>query len=444
MIRRDVLGASAAIAAASAVLSMGGMPAYAADLGGNCCADLEERIAELEATTARKGNRKVSLTVSGWINQALFLWDDGEESNAYVGTNELEQSRVRFVGEAKIEGDWSAGYTLELGLNTAGNKAFNQDDDEGNNGLSIRKSNWWLKSKSLGKVTVGREGTATYHLLDDADFTATRNASDAEAPAVYLGAFRLRRDGDPIGSNLRWVDLLGGVNNDTPGQNGRRDIVRYDSPEFAGFVFTASWGEDDQWGTALTYKNDKLGDFSVLAKVGYEANTDDNESTKCSGSTAIQNCEWWGAAATVMHTPTGLYVYGAYGELHDDARTDTSVNGIAFADDTDTMWFVQGGIQQKWLPLGTTTIFGEYRHDDTGSQIGSGVVVADDFISGADINHYAVGVVQKIDNAAMELYLMYRHTEGDFETTARVDADDVDKFDLDDFDMVITGARISF
>ena len=43
--------------------------ASAADLGGNCCADLEERIAELEATTARKGNSKVSLTVSGWVNQ---------------------------------------------------------------------------------------------------------------------------------------------------------------------------------------------------------------------------------------------------------------------------------------------------------------------------------------------------------------------------------------
>ena len=47
-------------------------PAIAADLGGNCCADLEERIAELESTTARKGNRKVSLTISGWINEALF------------------------------------------------------------------------------------------------------------------------------------------------------------------------------------------------------------------------------------------------------------------------------------------------------------------------------------------------------------------------------------
>ncbi len=52
--------------------------ANAADLGGNCCADLEERIAELEATTARKGNRKVSLTVSGWVAQQVMAWDDGD------------------------------------------------------------------------------------------------------------------------------------------------------------------------------------------------------------------------------------------------------------------------------------------------------------------------------------------------------------------------------
>ena len=40
-------------------------PAKAADLGGDCCADLEERVAELEATTVRKGNKKVSVTLSG-------------------------------------------------------------------------------------------------------------------------------------------------------------------------------------------------------------------------------------------------------------------------------------------------------------------------------------------------------------------------------------------
>ena len=33
-------------------------PALSADLGGDCCTDLEERVAELEATTARKATAK--------------------------------------------------------------------------------------------------------------------------------------------------------------------------------------------------------------------------------------------------------------------------------------------------------------------------------------------------------------------------------------------------
>jgi hypothetical protein len=73
-----------ALTAAFLMTGVAATVASAADLGGNCCADLEERIAELEATTARKGNRKVSLTVSGWVNEAVFFWDDGVKSNTYA------------------------------------------------------------------------------------------------------------------------------------------------------------------------------------------------------------------------------------------------------------------------------------------------------------------------------------------------------------------------
>jgi hypothetical protein len=70
----------------------GSVSAKAADLGGDCCADLEERVAELEATTARKGNRKVSLTVSGWVNEQVLYWNDGTENNVYVSNNDMERS----------------------------------------------------------------------------------------------------------------------------------------------------------------------------------------------------------------------------------------------------------------------------------------------------------------------------------------------------------------
>ena len=81
-------------------LLVGGLTAgsaSAADLGGNCCADLEERIAELEATTARKGNRKVSLTISGWVGEQVLWWDDGSAKGTYVtGLGTTLASHVTF------------------------------------------------------------------------------------------------------------------------------------------------------------------------------------------------------------------------------------------------------------------------------------------------------------------------------------------------------------
>ena len=73
-------------------------PARAADLGGDCCADLEERVAELEATTVRKGNKKVSVTLYGKMNRAMLFWDDGAEQNAYSVDNSYEFEPLRAKG----------------------------------------------------------------------------------------------------------------------------------------------------------------------------------------------------------------------------------------------------------------------------------------------------------------------------------------------------------
>src|SRR5262245_7947702 len=77
---------STALFAALGLIALGaGAPAAkAADLGGDCCADLEERVAELEATTARKGNRKVSLTISGQVTTSVMAWDNGKDSDVYI------------------------------------------------------------------------------------------------------------------------------------------------------------------------------------------------------------------------------------------------------------------------------------------------------------------------------------------------------------------------
>ncbi len=429
------------------------MPAAAADLGGDCCADLEERVAELEATTARKGNRKVSLTVSGWVNENLVWFDDGAESNAYIGTNPVEQSRFRFVGEAKITPDWSAGYTLEIGVWGGNSTGWNQDSPSGSgsnlgNSTLVRKSSWYLKSNIYGKVTVGQDSTATYHLLDDADTTMTRNFYDGEGAPDYARPFFLvDKAGKRIGS-LHWSDVLRGFNNSTPGDSGRRNIVRYDTPTFAGFSLAATWGEDDMWDMALVYKT-HFNDFDFNARAGYGA-SGDGVGSACHDSTGSPDnaisCEWWGVSAFIQHAPTGLYAFAGYGDQNDGSN-DPTVDALLVNKDSRT-WFIQGGIEKKWLPLGKTNFFGEYRRDEAGSNVNfvtpkGGDPTQTTVTDSANVNFWAVGAAQNIEAAEMTLYLVYQHTDGDVYGTGVSGLAD-GKTDIHSLQQVIAGAKINF
>ena len=119
--------------------AMSASPAKAADLGGDCCADLEERVAELEATTVRKGNKKVSVTLSGWVVKLGEFWDDGHETNFYVGDKHTTlSSHFQLSGSAQIAPGWSSGYTIAV--ETRGGSAVgdnNQFNDNVANGATF-------------------------------------------------------------------------------------------------------------------------------------------------------------------------------------------------------------------------------------------------------------------------------------------------------------------
>jgi hypothetical protein len=181
----------------------------------------------------------------------------------------------------------------------------------------------------------------------------------------------------------------------------------------------------------------------VIGQVGYGENTDETV-LKCHPTFSLpankEDCQFYGAAASIMHMPTGLYVYGGWGQQVDNTRDEAVTAGNPnLVDDTDTMWFIQGGIEQKWISLGKTTVFGQYRHDDAGSNPSANNGNAASFVHASSLNFYAAGVVQNIDAAAMDLYLMYRHGDGDVHF-----ADTASRAGIDGFDMVIAGALIKF
>ena len=417
-------GGIVAIAATASIFTA---PAFAADLGGDCCADLEERVAELEATTARKGNRKVSLTVSGQVNELVYWWDDGVESNVYVGTSGFSSSRFRFRGDAKINADWSAGYYIEIETVSAQVSGTSASDDDSSVAVQLRHSTWFLKSKQLGTLWVGH----TSHATDDIVLFANGGTGAATAANynVAPGANITFR-----GSNgLELNDIFDFLDTD------RANVIRYDSPTFAGFTISASWGEDDMWDVALKYAGEFNG-IKIAGGIGYHVERDvtgDNGSHNLGELYPNVDFEDVRGSISVLHEPTGLFVdfAGVHREF-DDPRFDDF-----------NYWMIRGGIYRKWFAIGKTSIFGEYAEaQNSGNLLTTTGSVADDNLrrvtyTSADGTLYGIGINQYIDAAAMELYAGWRHFEADL-----VELNDGRRGSVptDDIDTVYAGARIQF
>ena len=396
--------------------------AQAADLGGDCCADLEERVAELEATTVRKGNRKVSLTLYGQITSGVMWWDASRpastdvtrvnESNVYVVDPQTSSTRFGMRGSAKITSDWEAGFNLELEIQTVDAQRVRVNNDEGpdlgnDNDALFRQAHWYLKSATLGRFAVGRQDMATSS-ISEIDLSASYIADGMSSSAAGAGIIQ--------------SDLFGAI----PGaanfslsnyELNRRDAVRYDTPTFAGFVATVSWGEDDFWDIALRYAGE-WNSIKVAAGIGYSEETD---STTFQERTAVQG------GLSIMHVPSGLFFTGSAGDRDTDNINGTSVD--------EEFWHFTAGIEQKWIALGKTTIFGmggRYKQDQSTTPL-----VNDGFVD-REAEYWGGGIVQQIDAAAMELYISYRH----YELDSRADTNPA-TFDAE-FDAVLGGGRIKF
>jgi len=334
------------LAAVAAALLVACAPfgARAADLGGNCCADLEERLSELEATTARKGNRKVTLQVYGQVNETISWHNiDGlaNGDRAYIATHGGSPNQLGVRGSAKI-GDVTMGYNIEFGYTHSLN-----GDDAGS--IDLRQANWYIDRKNLGRVTVGKATQAS----KDAFATSLANTWLASKPFT-VGQLKTLTAGA--------VDL--------PFDGDRKNIVRLDTANFGGFTAAASIANDEEWDVALRYAGE-FGGLRLAAAGGYRvtpvAGTSDNKT--------------WGGSASAMHMATGLFLNAGYAKI----------DGTAMALLDPDMVQLQAGIERKWLDLGKTTLFGEWgRAQSTGAD---------------DTTFWGAGFNQEVTAAAMDLYL---------------------------------------
>lgn len=410
-------------------------PADAADLGGDCCADLEERIAELESTTARKGNRKVSLKVTGYVNRAVLFWDDGVENNAYSVGNKNDQTNVSFEGEAQISPGVKAGYAITIRIEDNLSDSVDQGNSNAGDGFQIWKSHWFIESEKLGRLAVGRESRVS-DTAPETDLSETAVAGYAGVQDIGGGFLLRRTNGDLAG--VAWGDLGNHFNGDTI------DLVRWDSPEFAGFVVSASWGADDIWDVGLRYSGEG-GGFKYEGVIAYTEVTDaPSDFADVDHSTVV-------GSASILHAPTGLNATIAAGQRQFDATALDNDGVLRTPEDATFIYVKLGWIGKCITSLGPTAFYGEYGRfknyltvtddpDLIDSLGGNGL--AGDRINSTDRDVWGLGVVQHIEAAEMQVYLGYRHNEADIDLVDGGGA--ITSSGLESFDTVVTGAKISF
>ena len=404
---------TALIAAAGLFVGGVAMPsAKAADLGGDCCADLEERVAELEATTARKGNRRMSLTVSGQVTRSILYWNDGDRSGTYAGLDNHNQStRFVFSGSAKISPNVTAGFEFMTEWSGgARTSTVDQNSPDGNGAsliagdgtLNVRTANWWLEDKHWGRVTVGRVNVSgPVGTIDLGGISTVAHWS----PGLVGNGFI-------VAGTTRMSGVIG------PTYGGDRiEGIRYDTANLGGFVGQAVWGEDDVWSASLRYAGE-FGGIRVAAGIGYEAQENNGtQPIQLDNGARPMDHEWAGSLA-LMHVASGLFVQGHYATTEWQNGTDSH------------FWMIQAGITKNWFGMGNTSFYGEYGNAEN-------YIRASTALANSDVDFFGIGVVQQIDAAAMEVFLGWRRFETDVTGAGAGSGNS-------DLDLVHGGARIRF
>jgi len=447
------------MAAASIAMSGWTLEAKAADLGGGCCADLEERVADLEATTVRKGNRKVSVELSGQVNKALVAWDDGVHSDAFVEDNAQSSSRLRVKGTAAISPEFKAGFYTEFEFRDGDSRSVSAFDSVGRSwegsGFRTRQNNVFFESKTAGRVTLGLQNAST---KDVTFINLASNDIGSDPDNNFLNSFKVTDNGLTGTKTTRQNT----VNFWNALDSNRLEGVRYDTPSVYGFILSAFWGGNDFWDIALRYQKE-WNSFRVAAGIGYAyagheyngGTTLNAVETATFGLSADQynntgygnahsKAEVISGSASVIHVPTGLYFAFAAAErqLTNPAYGNDVVNKDA------NYWYVQGGINKRFFEYGASTLYGEYgNYDDfaVGSYYTTTVtgtsVANSQRITSSNTERYGLGFIQSFDAAALDVYVTYQHV--DLSATVK-DGATTKTVNPGSTDAVVTGMKLKF
>jgi hypothetical protein len=336
------------------------------------------------------GQERVKIAVSGQINRAVNVVDDGDETDVYFVDNANSNSRLRFVGTALVDDDLTLGSKFEIAFAPNYSIEVSQADQEPGDFFDERVAELFLLSKRYGALYLGKGSTSS-----DGTAEVDLSGTDVIQYASYgdiAGGMIFRDSADDALTGPTVSEAF----NDFDGLS-RKSRLRYDLPTFYGFGLAGSVITDSRWDAALRWSGSGYGFKAGAAAAVAYINAADSDYQ-------------YDGSLSVLHEDTGLNFTFSAGTRDSEME-----------DDPYSVWGKLGW-QTTFFSVGKTSFGVDYGISEN--------LTAD----GDEGSSFGAAVVQSFADYGTELYFQFRQYSLDRDASV----------DVEDINVGTIGARVKF
>ncbi len=208
-------------------------------------------IAIATALTAPMAAHAVKVKVSGQVNKALMMSDDGTFSQTHIVDNDNSSTRFRFSGSEDLGNGVTAGLIWEVQQqsNPSNDVKMKATGDVSDSTAGVpffeRRAAVYFKG-GFGRVLLGQYQVAADGAVEkDLSGTSLADYGSRQAVAGDI-AYRTSTGATPVSDIEANYNNFDGLS--------RRDLIRYDSPKLGGAANVSVSGGADFWDAALHVK----------------------------------------------------------------------------------------------------------------------------------------------------------------------------------------------
>lgn len=190
--------------------------------------------------------------VSGQLDRAFTVADNGNETDYASVDNIGSNSRFRFTGNEKMANGMNVGFIYEMSVVQFGSTEFDigKNSGGGDVNLDTRKIDIYLEG-DFGKVSFGKGDGAGYY-ANLMDYSGTLYYGGGAWYTLYSSGISFVDDN---GNQLYKIGQTNSVFNAV----GRQERIRYDSPSIGGLVLSTSLDNGNAYELAARYHVDLPG-----------------------------------------------------------------------------------------------------------------------------------------------------------------------------------------